>query len=96
MSEHAVRTATLPPTPLTIEGSSVLHQMLRIRWAAWRALTREKQVVKIESFVAVVLFRDLDNDDAGRNDFENFGEGIIQSVNDILTRLGGGRRNGRG
>jgi chlorite dismutase len=44
LSEHAVRTATLPPTPLTIEGSSVLHQMLRIRWAAWRALTREKQV----------------------------------------------------
>ena len=28
----------LPPVPLTIEGSSVLHQMLRIRWAQWRAL----------------------------------------------------------
>lgn len=29
----------LPPVPLTIEGSSVLHQMLRVRWAAWRALS---------------------------------------------------------
>src|SRR5580698_1636363 len=29
----------LPPVPLTIEGASVLHQMLRVRWPAWRALT---------------------------------------------------------
>ena len=28
----------LPPVPLTLEGASMLHQMLRIRWAAWRAL----------------------------------------------------------
>ena len=27
-----------PPVPLTLEGSSVLHQMLRVRWPAWRAL----------------------------------------------------------
>jgi hydrogen peroxide-dependent heme synthase len=30
----------LPALPLTIEGSSVLHQMMRIRWSAWRALDR--------------------------------------------------------
>jgi hydrogen peroxide-dependent heme synthase len=28
----------LPAMPLTIEGASMLHQMLRVRWAAWRAL----------------------------------------------------------
>ena len=28
----------LPPVPLTVEGASVLHQMLRVRWAVWRAL----------------------------------------------------------
>jgi chlorite dismutase len=28
----------MPPVPLTIEGASVLHQMLRVKWAAWRAL----------------------------------------------------------
>ncbi len=32
-------TATsLPPVPLTIEGASVLHQMFRVRWPAWKAL----------------------------------------------------------
>lgn len=28
----------MPPVPLTIEGASVLHQMMRFRWSAWRAL----------------------------------------------------------
>ena len=28
----------LPPVPLTLEGASILHQMLRVRWAAWRSL----------------------------------------------------------
>jgi chlorite dismutase len=31
--------APLPPVPLTIEGSSILHQMFRVRWPAWRALS---------------------------------------------------------
>ena len=30
--------ANMPPVPLTVDGSSLLHQMLRIRWANWRAL----------------------------------------------------------
>src|ERR1700690_3982044 len=28
----------IPPVPLTLEGASLLHQMLRIRWPEWRAL----------------------------------------------------------
>jgi hydrogen peroxide-dependent heme synthase len=28
----------LPAVPLTLEGYSVLHQMMRVRWAAWRQL----------------------------------------------------------
>jgi hydrogen peroxide-dependent heme synthase len=28
----------LPAVPLTLEGYSVLHQMMRVRWAAWRLL----------------------------------------------------------
>lgn len=28
----------MPPVPLTIEGSSVLHQMFRFDWTAWRKL----------------------------------------------------------
>ena len=36
-SPQAVSTE-LPPVPLTIEGYSVLHQMMRFRWPAWRGL----------------------------------------------------------
>lgn len=28
----------LPPTPLTLDGSFILHQMFRVRWASWRTL----------------------------------------------------------
>jgi len=28
----------LPATPLTLDGSFILHQMFRVRWTAWRAL----------------------------------------------------------
>ena len=30
--------ADLTPAPLTLEGSSVLHQMFRFRWREWREL----------------------------------------------------------
>src|SRR6478672_3469219 len=33
----------IPPVPLTIEGSSVLHQMLRLRWPAWRSLAADER-----------------------------------------------------
>jgi chlorite dismutase len=29
---------SFPPVPLTLEGASLLHQMLRVRWPEWRAL----------------------------------------------------------
>jgi chlorite dismutase len=29
----------IPAVPLTLEGASVLHQMMRFRWPAWRALS---------------------------------------------------------
>src|SRR5215469_6707207 len=32
---------TAPAVPLTIEGASVLHQMMRFRWSAWRELSAE-------------------------------------------------------
>src|SRR6202167_1807300 len=43
--ERAVSTE-IPPVPLTIEGYSVLHQMMRFRWSAWRLL-RPAQKAKI-------------------------------------------------
>src|SRR5712691_8558855 len=42
-STRAVRpqavSAETPAVPLTIEGYSVLHQMMRVRWPAWRELS---------------------------------------------------------
>jgi peroxiredoxin len=31
-------TPELPPVPLTLEGSCILHQMFRVRWPAWKEL----------------------------------------------------------
>ncbi|HXZ29424.1 MAG TPA: hydrogen peroxide-dependent heme synthase [Terriglobales bacterium] len=39
--------ADLPALPLTLEGSSVLHQMMRFRWTAWKKLSpaQKKKIV---------------------------------------------------
>ncbi|HTJ87360.1 MAG TPA: hydrogen peroxide-dependent heme synthase [Terriglobales bacterium] len=41
-ASRATRTQTasaeVPPVPLTVEGYSVLHQMMRFKWSAWRQL----------------------------------------------------------
>lgn len=36
-------TPETPAVPLTVEGASVLHQMMRFRWPAWRALSAESR-----------------------------------------------------
>jgi len=38
MEAHTLSATHLPEVPLTLEGASLLHQMLRVRWAAWRGL----------------------------------------------------------
>jgi hydrogen peroxide-dependent heme synthase len=42
----AVVAGQLPAVPLTIEGYSALHQMMRVRWTAWRAVpaTERRQI----------------------------------------------------
>jgi hydrogen peroxide-dependent heme synthase len=39
----AEKSDQLPPVPLTLEGSSILHQMMKIRRPAWNALTADLQ-----------------------------------------------------
>lgn len=34
---------SLPPVPLTVEGASLLHQMMKVRWPAWKALEPSKR-----------------------------------------------------
>jgi hydrogen peroxide-dependent heme synthase len=38
-----VVSAEMPQVPLTIEGYSVLHQMMRFRWPAWRQLSSSQK-----------------------------------------------------
>ena len=47
MTPETLAETALPPVPLTVEGASVLHQMMRVRWAAWRTLpsAERRQIV---------------------------------------------------
>ena len=38
MTPATLSEVALPPVPLTVEGASVLHQMMRVRRSAWRGL----------------------------------------------------------
>ncbi len=45
----------LPPFPLTLDGSSLLHQMFRFEWSAWRRLDpagRDRAVAEVSSLLA--------------------------------------------
>ena len=44
----------MPEMPLTIEGSAVLHQMLRMRWSAWKALTADRKQQILEQAAPVL------------------------------------------
>ena len=37
-----------PPVPLTLEGASLLHQMMKVRWAEWRALPAPRRAEIVE------------------------------------------------
>jgi hydrogen peroxide-dependent heme synthase len=39
MTPDMLAAAAMPPVPLSVEGASVLHQMMRFRRPAWRALS---------------------------------------------------------
>jgi peroxiredoxin len=44
----------MPPVPLTLEGAGVLHQMLRVRWPAWRALDSAGRTEILEQAAGVL------------------------------------------
>jgi chlorite dismutase len=46
--------ADFPPVPLTLEGSSVLHQFFRFDWKAWRACTDDERERIVASATAVL------------------------------------------
>jgi peroxiredoxin len=61
--ETLVETA-LPAVPLTVEGASVLHQMMRFRRSAWRALRPEEQAEIVAE--AVPAFAGMERHQDGR------------------------------
>ena len=46
--------ADISPVPLTLEGASVLHQMFRFRWIAWRALSLPERERVIDEAVELL------------------------------------------
>ena len=46
--------AEIPAVPLTTEGYSVLHQMMRFRWTAWRALPEATRSAIAQEAAAVL------------------------------------------
>ena len=44
----------ISPVPLTIEGYSVLHQMMRIRWVAWRQLPSADKTAVVDEAAGVL------------------------------------------
>ena len=69
MSTRSMRSETaaaeMPPVPLTIEGYSVLHQMMKICWPAWRRLGSNEQQ-KIVSEAQGVLSQ-MEKNSAGQS-----------------------------
>jgi chlorite dismutase len=57
-------TPETPAVPLTLEGASVLHQMMRFRWPAWRQLSAESRGEILEE--AARALADWERPDGGR------------------------------
>ncbi len=69
MSSRSVRapavSADIPAVPLTIEGYSVLHQMMRVRRAAWRELPATERTAIVDE--ASCLLTQMEQNAAGQS-----------------------------
>jgi len=69
MSTRTVRQQTAsvdtPPVPLTIEGYSVLHQMAKFRWPAWRGLQPAQQAKILDE--ATTVLSQMEQKSAGQS-----------------------------
>jgi len=63
-AEMKIPNSDLHAVPLTLEGSSVLHQMFRFRWAEWRKLSPAQQH-EISAEASAALLK-MENDVAGQ------------------------------
>ncbi|HUX27194.1 MAG TPA: hypothetical protein VMV39_00335, partial [Terracidiphilus sp.] len=63
-----------PPVPLTLEGSSLLHQFFRFDWKAWRCLAQGERSKIVDE--ATAALKTLERD----------GEGKVQTA--LFSQLG--------
>jgi len=62
MTPEAIPETPLPVVPLTLEGAAVLHQMMRFRWRAWRALSDEARAAVLQEASAALAAMELPSD----------------------------------
>jgi len=62
---QTIKESVMPAVPLTLEGWSILHQMFRVRWPAWKGLSAgaRKEVVSEAS----ALLAELERGEAGHS-----------------------------
>ncbi|MEO7652637.1 MAG: hydrogen peroxide-dependent heme synthase [Bryobacteraceae bacterium] len=54
-AEAAAASDNVLRVPLTLEGASVLHQMFRVRWPAWKALSETRRQEIVDQAVPALL-----------------------------------------
>jgi peroxiredoxin len=85
-----------PLSPLTLEGASVLHQMFRVRWSAWKALPEDQQKEALRE--AVPVLQQMEQNNTGQSAvFSMFGHkgdlmivhfrNCFEDLNDAELRL---------
>ncbi|HTS48574.1 MAG TPA: hydrogen peroxide-dependent heme synthase [Bryobacteraceae bacterium] len=81
---------SLPPVPLTIEGASVLHQMLRVRWTAWKALTaaQRSEIVQEAALVLGEMERNASGQSAAYSLLGHKGDLILVHFRNSFDELG--------
>ncbi len=85
-----VAVESLPAVPLTLEGASVLHQMMRIRWAAWKALPvgQRSEIVHEASLVLAEMERNPSGQSAAFSLLGHKGDLILVHFRTSFDELG--------
>jgi peroxiredoxin len=80
----------LPAVPLTLEGASVLHQMMRIRWTAWKALpiAQRSEIVQEAAGVLAEMERNPSGQSAAFSLLGHKGDLIVVHFRQSFEELG--------
>ncbi|MGA2967250.1 MAG: hydrogen peroxide-dependent heme synthase [Terriglobales bacterium] len=77
-----VAASQLPAVPLTLEGYATLHQMMRFRWTAWRALS-ERNRRQIASDASRLLAK-MEADSEGKSDGQSALFSLLGHKGDLM------------